>query len=56
MKKTLEKLINLSTKIVILTDGRSITQRLKINSLGLHISDKQEGEFTLEIEYIKATY
>lgn len=28
----------------------------KINSLGLHISDKQEGEFTLEIEYIKATY
>ncbi len=28
----------------------------KINSLGLHISDKQEGEFKLEIEYIKALY
>ena len=28
----------------------------KINSLGLHISDKQEGEFVLEIQYIKAIY
>ena len=28
----------------------------EINSLGLHISDKQEGEFELEIEYIKAIY
>ena len=26
----------------------------KINSLGLHISDKQEGKFNLELEYIKA--
>ena len=26
----------------------------KINSLSLHISDKQEGRFNLEIEYIKA--
>ena len=26
----------------------------KINSLSLHISDKQEGKFNLEIEYIKA--
>ncbi len=26
----------------------------KISSLSLHISDKQEGEFILEIEYIKA--
>ena len=26
----------------------------KINSLSLHISDKQEGKFILEIEYIKA--
>jgi len=26
----------------------------KINSLSLHISDKQEGEFNLEVEYIKA--
>ena len=29
---------------------------VEINSLGLHISDKQEGEFELEIEYIKAIY
>ena len=28
----------------------------EVNSLGLHISDKQEGEFKLEIEYIKAIY
>ena len=28
----------------------------EINSLGLHISDKQEGGFELEIEYIKAIY
>ena len=28
----------------------------KINSLGLHISDKQEGKFVLEIQYIKAIY
>lgn len=28
----------------------------KINSLGLHISDKQEGLFKLEIKYIKAIY
>ncbi|MAP99806.1 MAG: CIA30 family protein [Flavobacteriaceae bacterium] len=26
----------------------------KINSLSLHISDKQQGEFNLEIEYIQA--
>tara|TARA_B100001778_G_scaffold233811_1_gene194778 strand:+ start:605 stop:1159 length:555 start_codon:yes stop_codon:yes gene_type:complete len=26
----------------------------KINSLSLHISDKQEGRFNLEVEYIKA--
>jgi len=26
----------------------------KVNSLSLHISDKQEGKFNLEIEYIKA--
>tara|TARA_B100000575_G_C22726773_1_gene436302 strand:+ start:79 stop:249 length:171 start_codon:yes stop_codon:yes gene_type:complete len=26
----------------------------KISSLSLHISDKQEGRFILEIEYIKA--
>jgi len=26
----------------------------KTNSLSLHISDKQEGKFILEIEYIKA--
>jgi len=26
----------------------------KINSLSLHISDKQEGRFNLEIEYIVA--
>ena len=26
----------------------------KVNSLSLHISDKQEGRFNLEIEYIKA--
>ena len=28
----------------------------KINSLGIHISDKQEGEFKLEIKYIKAIF
>lgn len=28
----------------------------KINSMGLQISDKQEGEFKLEIEYIKGIY
>ena len=28
----------------------------EISSLGLHISDKQEGEFKLEIEYLKAIY
>ena len=28
----------------------------KINSLGIQISDKQEGEFKLEIKYIKAIY
>ena len=28
----------------------------RINSLGLHISDKQEGQFKLEIKYIKAIY
>ena len=28
----------------------------KINSLGLQISDKQEGKFELEIQYIKALY
>ena len=28
----------------------------KINSLGIQISDKQEGEFELEIKYIKAIY
>tara|TARA_B100001094_G_C18052221_1_gene730614 strand:+ start:456 stop:1004 length:549 start_codon:yes stop_codon:yes gene_type:complete len=28
----------------------------KINSLGIQISDKQEGEFTLEIKHIKAIY
>tara|TARA_Y100000746_G_C15409267_1_gene409661 strand:- start:511 stop:1005 length:495 start_codon:yes stop_codon:yes gene_type:complete len=28
----------------------------KINSLGIQISDKQEGEFELEIKYIKAVY
>ena len=28
----------------------------EINSLGLQISDKQEGEFKLEIKYIKAIY
>jgi len=49
MKKTLESLINLGTKIVILTDGRSITQRLKIKSLGLdflpnYISEEYSSE------------
>ena len=28
----------------------------EINSLGIHISDKQEGEFKLEIKYIKAIF
>ena len=28
----------------------------KVNSMGLQISDKQEGVFTLEIKYIKAVY
>ena len=28
----------------------------EVNSLGLHISDKQEGKFELEIEYIRAIY
>ena len=28
----------------------------KVNSLGLQISDKQEGSFKLEIKYIKALY
>ena len=28
----------------------------QINSLGIQISDKQEGEFILEIKYIKAIY
>ena len=28
----------------------------QINSLGIQISDKQEGEFKLEIKYIKAIY
>jgi hypothetical protein len=28
----------------------------QINSLGIHISDKQEGQFKLEIKYIKAIY
>ena len=28
----------------------------KTYSLGLQISDKQEGEFKLEIEYIKGVY
>ena len=28
----------------------------KINSLGIQISDKQEGSFRLEIKYIKAFY
>ena len=28
----------------------------KVNSLGIQISDKQEGEFLLEIKYIKAIY
>tara|TARA_B100000902_G_scaffold6294_1_gene8158 strand:- start:2292 stop:2861 length:570 start_codon:yes stop_codon:yes gene_type:complete len=28
----------------------------EINSLGIQISDKQEGEFKLEIEYIKAIF
>ena len=28
----------------------------KINSIGLQISDKQEGDFKLEIEYIKAIF
>jgi len=28
----------------------------KISSLGLQISDKQEGEFNLKIKYIKAVY
>ena len=28
----------------------------KINSIGLQISDKQEGNFTLEIKYIKASF
>ena len=28
----------------------------EINSLSLHISDKQEGEFKLEIEFIKGIY
>ena len=28
----------------------------KINSLGIQISDKQEGEFQLEVKYIKAIY
>ena len=28
----------------------------KVNSLGIQISDKQEGEFILEIKYIKAIY
>ena len=28
----------------------------RINSLGLQISDKQEGKFKLEIEYIKAVF
>ena len=28
----------------------------KISELGIQISDKQEGDFKLEIEYIKAMY
>ena len=28
----------------------------EINSMGIQISDKQEGEFELEIKYIKAIY
>tara|TARA_A100001388_G_C28531943_1_gene386016 strand:- start:65 stop:619 length:555 start_codon:yes stop_codon:yes gene_type:complete len=28
----------------------------KVNSLGIQISDKQEGDFILEIKYIKAIY
>ncbi len=28
----------------------------KINSIGLQISDKQEGEFKLELKYLKALY
>ena len=28
----------------------------QINSLGIQISDKQEGDFKLEIKYIKAVF
>ena len=28
----------------------------EINSMGIQISDKQEGDFKLEIKYIKAVY
>jgi hypothetical protein len=28
----------------------------KINTIGLQISDKQEGEFKLELKYLKALY
>ena len=28
----------------------------EISSVGLHISDKQKGDFKLEIEYLKAIY
>ena len=28
----------------------------KVNSLGIQISDKQEGEFQLEVKYIEAIY
>ena len=44
IKKTLNDLIKLSSTIVILTDGRSITQRLKINSLGLNFLPKYISE------------
>ena len=36
IKCTLESLTNMKAKIIILTDGRSITQRLKVNSLGIN--------------------
>ncbi|MDC3122050.1 HAD family hydrolase [Prochlorococcus sp. AH-716-J21] len=61
VKETLDILQNMQIKVVILTDGRSVTQRLKVNSLGiddlpLYISEDYESEKPDKKRFLQVEY
>ena len=61
VRETLDILKSMEIKVVILTDGRSITQRLKVNALGLedlplYISEDYESEKPDKKRFLQVEY